>query len=86
VVKILFRGASLLYSSELFALMLMCFVGVISKAGISTKFPVYSAMDSGIYFPTNSQESLCSEPKGINFSTRKIKIPEGWLENKFLIP
>jgi hypothetical protein len=40
----------------------------------------------GNLFPTNSQESLCSEPKGINFSMRKIQIPEGSLENKFLIP
>jgi hypothetical protein len=35
--------------------MLMYFVGVISKAGIFTSFPEYSATESGIYLPEESE-------------------------------
>jgi hypothetical protein len=48
VVIILFAATSLKYFSDLIALLLMCFVSVISKAGIVHIFLVYSAMESGI--------------------------------------
>jgi hypothetical protein len=53
VVVTLFRGTPLKYVSDLIDLLLMCFVCIISKAGIVHVFLEYSAMESRISSSTH---------------------------------
>jgi hypothetical protein len=59
VIIVLFRGASLLYPSELVALMLMYFVGVISNACISMYGMISGIQCNGI------RNLFSNQPSGI---------------------